>query len=101
MTRRVALRTVPWVSATYHPDPAAVAPRWRTATGIGFAVLTLYALVGPPWPPHGEAPAETWHAHMADATNRLERSRRLSPPSSADQSGPRPGLLCGAPRDGC
>jgi len=39
--------------------------------GLGFSALTLFALVGPPWPPSGDAAAAIWQAHVADQSNRL------------------------------
>src|SRR5262245_7021562 len=85
MTHRAAALTVPRVAripdrrspstrqyAMDSPDPTpTLASRWGAAAGIGFAVLTLYALVGPPWPPRGDAPAGVWQAHLASAPNRL------------------------------
>jgi hypothetical protein len=46
-------------------------PRWVGLAGLGFASLTIYALVGPPWPPSGDADAAIWQAHLADQSNRL------------------------------
>ena len=45
--------------------------RWVGGSGLGFSVLTLYALVGPPWPPPGDATATIWQAHLASQSNRL------------------------------
>jgi hypothetical protein len=47
------------------------ASRWVPVAGLGSSVLTLYALVGPPWPPSGDAAAAIWQAHVADQSNRL------------------------------
>jgi hypothetical protein len=44
--------------------------RWGPAAGVGFAALTLYALLGPPKPPDPDASAAAWQAHLADAGNR-------------------------------
>jgi hypothetical protein len=45
--------------------------RWVGVAGLGFSSLTLYALLGPPWPPSGDADAAIWQAHLADQSNRL------------------------------
>jgi hypothetical protein len=45
--------------------------RWGPAAGVASAALLLYALLGPPWPPEGDAPAAVWQAHLANPGNRL------------------------------
>jgi hypothetical protein len=45
--------------------------RWGPAAGVASAVLLLYALLGPPRPPEGDAPADVWQAHLANPGNRL------------------------------
>jgi hypothetical protein len=57
------------VDATARKTPSI--SRWGSVAGIGFTVLAIYALVGPPWPPKGDAPALVWEAHLANAGNRL------------------------------
>jgi hypothetical protein len=47
------------------------ASRWVPVAGLGSSALTLYALVGPPWPPPGDAAAAIWQAQVADQSNRL------------------------------
>jgi hypothetical protein len=54
-------------------DPArAELPQWAGLAGIGFGLLLLYALLGPPWPPDGNAPAAVWQAHLGSTAVRLE-----------------------------
>lgn len=44
---------------------------WGAAAGIGFAVLMLYALLGPPSGPDQNAPDAVWEAYMADTSNQI------------------------------
>jgi hypothetical protein len=49
----------------------APASRWAAAAGSGFAVLMLYALLGPPSGPDQNAPGGVWEAFMADTSNQI------------------------------
>jgi len=45
--------------------------RWGSVAGLGFAILMLYALIGPPSGPDQNASDATWQSFIADGGNRI------------------------------